>query len=245
MSGRDGNRCSRAGNVEIRPLGPEILGSTVDALCRMLLAPGHFSSFSDAAAVAKTSPQRQHLVLRLCGKVLASLAPPPSTSPDQDFGTLNATMDAHVNLRQSAGTAATGALPTIDEQRCTGGMEEGDMRRNLALDDLEGKYSASFARRETAAGSGGALRKASGQRGTVLKRIDETHSATAATALRGLGGAEGASCVVVFEKEVRWRWRKMEGCSEASMICYCERSKHKTTLGKLTLNYLPEVLVDQ
>ena len=76
----EGNRCSRAENVEMRPLGPELLGSTVDALCRML-APGDFTSFSDAAAVAKARPRRHHLVLRLYGKVLASLArllrPPP------------------------------------------------------------------------------------------------------------------------------------------------------------------------
>ena len=71
LRGRD--RCSRAGNVYMRPLGPEILGSTMDALCRML-APGDFPSFSDAVAVAKASPRRHHLVLRLCGKVLASLA---------------------------------------------------------------------------------------------------------------------------------------------------------------------------
>ena len=63
--------------------------------------------------------------------------------------------------------------------------------------------------------------------------------------LRELGGAEGALCVVVFEEEVRWRWRQIEGYSEASMICYCERSKHKTILGKFTLIYLPEVPVDQ
>ena len=119
----------------MRPIDPEILGSNVDALCR-ILAPGDFSSISDAAAVAKASPRRHHLVLRFCGKVLASLAPPPSTSPDQDFGNLNVTMNDHVTIRQSAATAATEALPTIDEQRCTGGMEEGDIRRNLALDVL-------------------------------------------------------------------------------------------------------------
>ena len=241
----EGNRCSRAGNIEMRPLGPEILGSTVDALCRMLV-PGDFSSLSDAAAVAKAGPRRHHLVLRLCGKVLASLAPPPSTSPDQDFGNPNVNMNAHVNLRQSAATAATGALPTIDEQRRTGGMEEGDGRGNLALDDPEAKGSASFARREAAAASDGmALRKASGQRETVLRRIGEAHSAAAAMVLRGLGGAEGASCVVVFEEEVRWKWRQVGGCSEASMICYCERSKHKTTTCKFALLYLSEVPVDQ
>ena len=222
----------------------DILGSIVDALCRML-APGDFSSFSDAAPVSKASPRRHHLVLRRCGKVLASLAPPPSTSSDQDFGNLNVTMNAHVNMRQSAATAATRALPTIDEQRCTGGMEEGDKRRKLALDDPEAKGSASFARREAAVVSDRrALRKASGQRETVLRRIDEAHSAVAAMVLRGLGGAEGASCVVVFEEEVRWRWRQKEGCSEASMI-YCKRNKHETILAKFTLLYLPEVPVDQ
>ena len=217
---------------------------TVDALCRML-APDDFSSISDAAAVAEASSRRHHLVLRLCGKVLASLVPPPSTSPDQDFGKLNVTMNAHVDLRQSAATVATEALPTIDEQRCTGGMEEGYMRRNLALDDPELKGSTSFARREAAAASNGrALRKANGQRETVSRRIDEAHSA-AAMVLRGLGGAEGALCVVIFEGEVGWRWRQIEGYSEASMIGYCERSKHKTILGKFTLIYLPEVPVDQ
>ena len=155
-------------------------------------------------------------------------------------------MNANVNLRQLAATAATGALPTTDEERCTGGMEEGGVRRNLALDDPEAKDSASFARREAAAASDGrALRKASGQRETVLRRIDESQSVAAATVLRGLGGAEGASCVVVFEQGVRWRWRQIEGCSKASTICYCERSKHKTILGIFTLLYLPEVPVDQ
>ena len=155
-------------------------------------------------------------------------------------------MNANVNLRQLAATAATGALPTTDEERCTGGMEEGGVRRNLALDDPEAKDSASFARREAAAASDGrALRKASGQRETVLRRIDESQSMAAATVLRGLGGAEGASCVVVFEQGVRWRWRQIEGCSKASTICYCERSKHKTILVIFTLLYLPEVPVDQ
>ena len=154
-------------------------------------------------------------------------------------------MNAHVNIRQSAATAATRALPTIDEQRCTGGMEEGDMKRNLALDDPEAKGSASFARREAAVVSDGReLRKVSGQRETVLRRIDEAHSAAAAMVLRGLGGAEGASCVFVFEEEVMWRWRQIGGCSEASMIYY-KRSKHKAILGKFTLLYLPEVPVDQ
>ena len=157
------------------------------------------------------------------------------------------TMNANVNLKQSAATAATGALPTIDEQRCAGGMEEGGMKRNLALGDPEAKDSASFARREAAAASDErALRKASGQRETVLRlrRIDEAHSAAAATVMRGLGGEEAALCVVVFEEEVRWRWRQIDTCIEASIICYCERRKHKTTLGKLTLLYLPEAPVD-
>ena len=119
------------------------------------------------------------------------------------------------------------------------------MRRKLALDDPEAKGSASFARREAAVVSDRrALRKASGQRETVLKRIDEAHLAAAAKVLRGLGGEEGASRVVVFEEGVRWRWNQIEGWSESSMI-YCKRSKHETILGKFTLLYLPEVPVDQ
>lgn len=79
------------------PLRPEILESTVDALCHMLtpgdLSPSHdltvsaTGSESGAAASYDRSrprpvggPRRHHLVIRLCGKVLESLAPPPPPS---------------------------------------------------------------------------------------------------------------------------------------------------------------------
>lgn len=146
------------------PLRHEILESTVDALCHML-TPGDPSPSDDLTVSAPGSdssrprpvggPRRHHLVIRLCGKVLESLAPPPPPSSSS----LDDVSSSKTSERESIG----------------GRVEE----------------------------KGVTERKASELRARVLRQIGKAHSAAAVLVSTGVGETECASCIVVFEEEVK------------------------------------------
>lgn len=164
------------------PLCPEILESTVDALCHML-TPGDPSPSRDVTSSTTVSesgaatsydcsrprpvagPRRHHLVIRLCGKVLESLAPPPLPSSPSLAGANDDISTLKASNRESI-EGASGRAGSAEEKEV-------------------------------------AERKASELRATVLRQIGKAHSAAAALVLTGVGETEGASCIVVFEEEVK------------------------------------------
>lgn len=162
--------------------------------------------------VPSPRPRRHHLVLRLCGKVLASLAPPqpPPPTADSSFspaggvgggggsgGVGNAAVpqregEQEPSAEGSHGEVLAGGGEGAGGKVCVHSGSEGvSGREEVGVEEAERLYSG-----EAGAGAGG------GRRDAVLRRIGAAHSAAAEVVLRGMGDAESAS-IVAFEEEVR------------------------------------------